>query len=99
MVMTYQLTGEIDGEGELRVRLPDGFTPGEVRVIVTVEAPTNPQGDTVETPNHPRLGAEIAAFLRSDEWNPSPWEDVSDPVAWLERQRQAAKADRWSRGS
>lgn len=99
MVMTYQLTGEIDGDGELRVRLPDGFTPGEVRVIVTVESPADPQANSTETPTNPRLGAEIAAFLRSDEWDPSPWEDVSDPVTWLERQRKEAKAERWSRDS
>lgn len=101
MVMTYQLKGTINGDGELHIQLPEGFLPGDVEVIVTLDAPIDDESEAQIQhhlmPKAAKNGAEIAAFLRSGAWDATPWEDVTDPVEWLESQRTAHKSDRWTR--
>ena len=101
MVMTYQLKGKIDDDGQLHIRLPDGFSAGDVDVIVTLDAPVDVESEAdiqrYLTPKPARSGAEIAEFLRSDAWDSTLWENISDPVEWLEKQRATIKSDRWTR--
>lgn len=91
----FHLKGRITKNGKLKLDLPEGLTPGEVEVTITVptshEQPdedrplTDPEIKELMRPN-PKTGAEIVARLERE----GGWEDkgITDGAEWVKEQRR-----------
>ena len=92
---TFHLKGRITRRGKLKVDLPEGLTPGEVDVTITVPTPdelsdedqplTDEEIVELMRPN-PKTGAEIVARLERE----GGWEDkgIADGAEWVKEQRR-----------
>lgn len=84
-MLAYHLTGQVNKDGELQVRLPEGIPPGEVEVVITVPGaalPAEPQWTDEEIRQMmqitPKTGAEIAAMLDEVE---AGFQHITDSAA------------------
>jgi hypothetical protein len=100
MMSTIHLDGQITASGELLLELPKDLPSGRVHVTIEVSSPETLEAEDFseeEVENllifTPKTGTEIVAAGLTGAWQDM---DITDPVAWVERQRRKQRdASRW----
>jgi hypothetical protein len=100
-MVTLEIKGYVDENGELRARVPEGFPPGEVKIHVVREmseqelasgnedleedAPLTEDEIRELLKPNPKTGAEIAEWLKQS----GGWDkNTPDGATWVEEQRR-----------
>lgn len=91
---TIRLTGRITEAGELKVELPTGMPPGEVRVTIEISTDDRPWSlDELEDllKVEPMTGAQIVEAGLLGRWGDR---GIINSSEWVEEQRRKRKAQR-----
>lgn len=101
-MVALHLKGLITEDGQLKVDLPEGITPGEVDITVEL-APENVPWELRPWTKEElaelmkpdiKTGAEIVAMLQ--EMGSEGWDHITDGAEWVrEQRRKSAENSKW----